>query len=196
MNEKVENELGTIYVPHRPGVSGAGDGTNRANTAGIGHDRDVDYEYTLIEPVNGFIQLKAINKYDVGYVSLDGKAYKIDFGDTTVRPYNLVARANVDSTIEIAGDVSGYKTDPAIVQVHRGQVIVLRFVKSYNGTSTKWFTEVNGETDGLIQKVVFQGQEFTPNTDGTISISIDKILEKISNDISKAFADVVLYWNN
>jgi len=187
MSESVQGEYGTVFIPQK-----AAEQYNQPQYGKV-NDRDLNYEQVRLEPNGKYLQLKAINKYDVGCVTLDGGEWILDYSDTLNRPYTLIVKATVPAVVEVwDSDVTGYKTNPAKINVHRNQVVKIRATKAHEGSTNKWFVEVDGETDGLVQKIVHNGEDYYPNDDGTVNL-------KTSDEVAKMVADAVekatLYWN-
>jgi len=188
MSETSQGEYGTVFIPKK-----ATEQQYNQPVYGKVSDRDMNYESIGIRPVGKYIQLKALNKVDVGYITLDGGEWILDFSDTLIRPYTLIVKATVAAVIEIYdADVTGYKTNPAKINVHRNQIIKIRATKAHEGSTNKWFVEVDGETDGLVQKVVLNGEEFIPSDDGTVTLRTSDDVERL---IAEAVEKATLYWN-
>jgi len=187
LSDSVQGDYGTIFQPKKAGDSMANQPANRVS------DRDLDYEFVKLESNGRWLQLKAMNKFDVGYVTLDGGEHELDFSDTLTRPYTLIVKATVHSVVIINdADVTGYKERPARINVHRNQIVKIRATKAH-GVGNQWFIEIDGETDGLVQKIVWNGEDFLPNDDGVVEL---KASSEVDRMISEAVEKATLYWND
>ena len=189
INEVAEDRYGTIYIPHVSHDASRIDNSNvKVN------DTNELRHFDFIVPNGRFIQLKQMNRMDMGFLVVDGGTFDIDYSDTMLRSYTIWVRSTKDNTVIRVHNskVAGYRTDPAEINVLRGQTIEIKFMKVAGQDGITWFVKVTGETDGLITEVNFNDVWYKPDSEGRIWISMDKIKEMIDSAVKEA----TLYWNN
>jgi flagellar hook protein FlgE len=203
-NERIENEdLGTIFIQGR---SGGPEQKASAESTPKTYFRKILTEYTRFDPpAAGLFLLRDLKEVDLAYIEVDGRNFTIDFDRTGNRSYQIVFVGKVNTTITVPANcvVAGYPfNEDAKIQVHKGQIVSLKLTQTFEGGKTKWFAEVDGETDGVgkIIKLSEDGKEYYPDDDGIITIPVASLLSELKAACEE-YADIqadkaTLYWND